>query len=146
MAGHLQSVGRILLVVQPVEPPTDDEWTFALAKMRERRACVLVLTDGGSPTEPQRERMRDALRGRTVPMAIVSASPIPRLVTSVVALFNKAVASFGPESIDRAYAFLGLDAAERERVAQALLAVQRTIMPAKHATLEGVLRSFACSA
>jgi hypothetical protein len=117
---HFFANGDFFLLVHGAEPPDDAAWDRYLAALARvdrpnRFARILVLTEGGSPSSEQRERLGKAsTKGDR--SAVVCSAAVPRFVVSMLALINKDVRAFAPGDYARAVAFLDLGADEQKRV------------------------------
>jgi hypothetical protein len=119
-------VGPVLLLVENADPPSDFEWDDCLTKLAEfrpdfTRVRVLVITDGGGPTQPQRKRLSALAEGHPMYVAVVSESMKVRFIVSSVALFLREIASFRQNELDQAYDHLQLDSHIRFLADRAIL-------------------------
>ena len=110
-------VGWLLLVRQSAAQPSDAEWDRFLTLLREARPTferikILVLTKGGGPSAPQRERLAKTLEGKPVRVALVTDSVKVRFVAAMIALFHKDLRSFLEHEFRRACAHVGMTAEE----------------------------------
>jgi hypothetical protein len=114
---HYYTSGDLFLLVHGADAPADEDWdryADELARLDRsgRHAKILVLTEGGSPTGPQRARIQTASSDadRT---AVVSSAAIPRFAVSLIALMHRNIRSFAPRELERAMDFVGLSGDER---------------------------------
>lgn len=90
-------VYRLVIAVYGRRPPADEEWDGYVALLRREGPGVqhLVVTDGGGPTAPQRERLRAQLSDREAePVAVVTTSAALLVAVSIASLFNSHVSAF----------------------------------------------------
>jgi hypothetical protein len=110
-------LGGLLLAVAGSHPPLDDEWRaymeeVATAMVQELGLgsdliTSMVITDGGSPTAPQRAAMAALLRGRGVASAVVSDSTVLRVAITLVGYVNPGIRVFPSRDWLQAAAFVG---------------------------------------
>jgi len=129
-------LGRVVVVRQNAEPPSDQEWEQFLEVLREGRADferlrVLVLTEGGGPNAAQRESLARTLAGKTVRVAIVTDSIAVRFTVTVIALFHKDIRSFLTSELRKAHAHLGLQLEEVIAVERELAALAALLRPSR---------------
>jgi hypothetical protein len=107
--------------------PSDEEWDETLRIVVEQwqelgQLKVLVVSDGGGPTQAQRKRLERTLEGKPIRVAVVSDSMKVRFICSSVALFTSNLSSFKVSEMRAAYLWLNLSEHERklanEQVAQ----------------------------
>lgn len=121
--------GDLYLLVHGSEPPDDATWdryVEALARTGSSSAPakILVLTEGGSPTGPQRARI-ERVTSKSDRSAVVSSAAMPRFAVSVIALMNRSIRSFAPSDFARAVEFLDLTPDGREIALAEIEKVQR---------------------
>jgi len=121
--------GDLYLLIHGTESPDDATWdryVDALGRADRPKGFlkILVLTEGGGPTGPQRARL-EAVTVRGDRPAGVSSAAIPRFAVSVIALMNRSIRSFAPGDFDRAVEFLGLSADERRAALQQIESLKR---------------------
>lgn len=138
LASNLETrrLGRVVVVRQNAEPPSDQEWAQFLEILREGRADferlrVLVLTEGGGPNAAQRESLARTLAGKTVRVAIVTDSIAVRFTVTVIALFHKDIRSFLTSELRKAHAHLGLQLEEVVAVERELATLAALLRPSK---------------
>jgi hypothetical protein len=86
---------------------------------------MLVLTDGGSPTGPQRAKVQDVIRRDRPKTAVVSEAAAIRFVVTSLMFFNDNVGSFAPPRIDEAIDWFGLPPATAADTRRGLLRIAR---------------------
>jgi hypothetical protein len=114
-------VGRTFIVVYGPRNPTNEEWESYLAEVERHgfeSTVQLIVTEGGGPDSPQRKLLNDKLKGRPVPVAVVSKNPIIRGVVTALSWFNSQIRSFVPSHFADALRHLGLPAAEGKEIEQ----------------------------
>jgi LmbE family N-acetylglucosaminyl deacetylase len=114
-------VGRVLVLLESADAPSDPEWDRCLGLLAEfrddfSRVKVLVITAGGGPTPPQRRRLSAVTQEHSVHVAVVSDSMRVRFIVASAALFLREIATFRRAEIAMAYRHLGLDPAEQRAV------------------------------
>jgi len=114
-----RKVGSLVLLREGKQDPTDAEWEETLQVLADAREeiekiRVLVVSDGGGPTQAQRKRLQITLAGKPIRAAVVSDSMKVRFICSSVALFTSNLASFRSSEMTGAYDWLGLSPRERQ--------------------------------
>jgi hypothetical protein len=79
-----------------------------------------VFTDGGGPNASQREALKRALGGQSLPVAVVSDSLKMRFISAAVALINKDQKGFNRNEVAQAYSHVGLDVHDARLVERAV--------------------------
>lgn len=111
------SNGICLLFLHSAEPPPLEGWQESLALMREAetdlkgdlsRFSMLVVTDGGAPTGEMRNSFVGWLNKRTVPIAVISDSPMARGVVTAISWFNPKIKAFSPSRWQDALSHAGV--------------------------------------
>ena len=95
----LKVIDRLFIVVYGTADPTDEEWRGYLELVEHHgveRTMQLICTDGGEPTSTQRRHLNEVLRGRTVPVAVVSGSARVRGTVTALSWFNRKIKAFSP--------------------------------------------------
>ncbi len=102
-------VDRLFLVAYGTADPTDEEWDAYLDLVKHdgiERTMQLIYTDGGEPSAPQRQVLNELLRGRSVPVAVVSGSIRVRATVTALSWFNRKIRAFPPSALRDAIAYL----------------------------------------
>jgi hypothetical protein len=126
---------ELVILRENAEDPSDAEWGDFLRVLAAGDGVwnvrVLVVTDGGSPSGEQRQRLKTVLGDSNVRAAIVTDSVKTRFVVSSIAFITSRIKSFSKREIDAAYEYLGLDVTQR-RLADRVLAelTEATCTPA----------------
>lgn len=125
-------IGSVLLLRQGTDNPSDVEWeeciTLLRAGLREHsRMKVLVRTDGGGPTIPQRRKLQEAAAGSQIFVAVVSESVRVRFIVSSVALVTTWIQSYRVREMSDAYQHLQLTASEQNAVDRNLAEMDKLI-------------------
>jgi hypothetical protein len=125
----LKQVGRVLVMVQNSNTPTDSEWDDFLTFVSEDPVGLrlFVMTDGGAPSGPQRKRLQAALKGAMPLVAAVSGSIKVRFVAATIALFHRTHGSYSLAEVNKAYDHLGLSPQERREVESAARALKERL-------------------
>jgi hypothetical protein len=117
-------VDRLFIVVYGTGDPTDDEWRHYLKVVEQHgidRTMQLVFTEGGRPTSSQSGYLNDrVLKGRTVPVAVLSASAGVRARVTALSWFNRKIRAFSPSAIRDALAYLEIPASRTELIGREL--------------------------
>jgi hypothetical protein len=109
----IRVIDRLFVVVYGTANPTDAEWTEYLQLVDRHgvdRTMQLIFTDGGQPSVEQRLALRELLRGRTVPVAVVSDSLRARGTATALSWFNIKIRAFSPSALPDALAYLEIPA------------------------------------
>jgi hypothetical protein len=102
-------IDRLILVAYATKYPTDQEWDDYLGLIERQgieRTMQIIATDGGTPTAAQRQRLKELLAGRSVPVAVISRSPLVRGSVTTLSWFNSQIKAFPPEGLGNALAYL----------------------------------------
>lgn len=108
-------VGQTFIVVYGTRNPSNEEWEGYLAVVERQgfeSTVQLIVTEGGGPDSPQRKLLNDKLKGRSVPVAVISKNPIIRGVVTALSWFNTKIRAFVPSNFAEALRHLGLPASE----------------------------------
>lgn len=99
---------RTAVTVLGRNPPSDEEWEAVCAFCRAPNppVRVLVLSAGGAPTSPQRQKILEASGGKGLPQAILSESQFVRGVVTAISWFVKDVRAFAPSDLQSALDYL----------------------------------------
>ena len=108
----------MIVIRQNKDTSSDQDWDDFLDMLVERRPefaklKILVVTDGGGPSQAQRKRLEVALAGKPVRVAVVSDSMKTRFIVSSIALLNRDMSSFRASELSQAYDHLSLTLDER---------------------------------
>jgi hypothetical protein len=106
-----EMVDRVFLVAFGPEDPTDQEWSAYLRAVEAQgieHTMQLVVSAGGVPTAAQRRLLTEKLAGRTVPVAVLSASLWVRGVARVMRFWNRSIQAFSPYELPDALAHLDI--------------------------------------
>lgn len=129
-----RSLGRLLILRENADPPSDAEWDECLRLLSDHRhdyskVKVLVVTEGGGPTPEQRKRLSRTTEGQPIHVAVVTDSMKVRFIVSSVALFLREIASFRRGDLHGAFAHLNLDAHEMQVAERALAEMDGLVSP-----------------
>lgn len=108
----------LLVLRENAVTPRDEDWDAFLTVLEKNRdnfarLRILVRTEGGGPSAPQRKRLEKALGGRPVRVAVVTNSVAVRFIVSSIALLNREIRTFSVDELANAYQHLRLNPAER---------------------------------
>lgn len=143
----------VLLALHAEAAPSDAEWDKYLDAMpgvlAHPNGVGMVLTDGGTPSTAQRERMRKKDAGAVRCNAIITDRPVVRCVVTAVSWFNPKVCAFAPREFLQAFSFLGLSGAQIASVCATLEQLNHGLSPKsrvlgeslQHVRLDGHLNS-----
>ncbi|HKO51076.1 MAG TPA: hypothetical protein VJV79_25380 [Polyangiaceae bacterium] len=110
--------GRLMVVVQGAEDPSNLEWQRMLTDEAGRalpsQSRTLIVSYGGKPDGRQRELLGKQIARRPAPTCIMTKSALVRAIATALLFFNRNMKVFGLEERDRAYEFLGFSAQERD--------------------------------
>lgn len=117
-----QFLGSVHIVVCGSEEPSKDEWHAYLQQFlaatkdgkEVEHVRTLVFSDGGGPNSAQRKSAADILKGRAIPVAIVSHNPVMRGVVTALSWFNPKVRAFAPEALGAAMKYLEIADPKRD--------------------------------
>lgn len=130
-----ETVGRVSVVVHGRLQPTALEWgeyiSYARGNVAIKDLQVLVRTHGGSPDGAQRKTMEDMSRQdypRPPKVAMITESVVVRAVMAISTVFNPRIKCFAPDQMSIAFAYLGLDAHERERSMRVLETLEKKVL------------------
>lgn len=115
---------RLYLAVHDSIPPTDREWSRWLTLCRERASSemrCLVETRGGAPNPRQRKQLTDLLDNKNqLRVGIMTESLLVRGVLTALSWAGLPMHGFALGAHEQACDWLGLSAAEREQIREAL--------------------------
>ena len=123
-------IDRLFLVVLGVDPPTNDEWCDYLAAVERHgidRTMQLIYTDGGAPDANQRHCLEEIIRGRLVPVAVVSPSARIRALVTAMSWFNRKIRAFPPSSFRDAIGYLEIPLSRVELIEAALAELREAL-------------------
>jgi hypothetical protein len=110
----------LMILYQTERTPTDAEWDTYLAAIKGPSKAnllrCLVITEGGHPTQAQRERMTRIVDSKRTRVAVISPAATVRFVVSVLALVNRDIKAFSPKEYHAACSHIGLARVEHETV------------------------------
>ncbi|MEI9953047.1 MAG: hypothetical protein WDO74_29725 [Pseudomonadota bacterium] len=110
--------GRLTVVVHSAENPSNLEWQRMLTEESARGQLedgrTLIVSYGGGPDGHQRELLGRQIGRTPAPTCIMTKSVLVRAITAALLFFNRNMKVVGLEERDRAYAFLGFSAQERD--------------------------------
>jgi hypothetical protein len=112
-------VDRLFIVVYGAGDPTDEEWRDYLKVVEQHgidRTMQLVFTEGGRPNSSQSGYLTGLLKGRTVPVAVLSASAGVRARVTAMSWFNRKIRAFAPSAIRDAIAYLEIPASRTDLI------------------------------
>lgn len=132
----LRRVGSMVLIRQGVENATNEEWDEFLkflAKHREELPTIkiLVRTDGGVATAPQRKLLAETLGQTHVLVAVVSDHMLVRFAGATIALFQRKYRQFSTKEIGDAYGHLGLTMQEQKLAEVAIKELETILYPSQ---------------
>lgn len=111
---------------------TDAEWArYAeeLAKVGKGGArSLLVIADGPGPTPAQRRMMKDEDWFKTFRTAVVTKSPVVRVIASVIAWVTPNMFVFAPDQIQAAFECLSIPEDARPRVLDEIASMRARIL------------------
>lgn len=132
----------LLLALHGEAAPSEAEWDRYCAAiprvLAHPNGMGMVLTDGGTPTTAQRDRMRKVDGGAVRCNAIISDSAIVRGVVTAVSWFNPKICAFAPDEFSRACKLIGLDAAQIASVCGALEQLNLQLSPRSRVLVEAL--------
>jgi polysaccharide pyruvyl transferase WcaK-like protein len=99
----------LMVSYQLEKVPVDAEWDAYIAALTGANAprCI-VITEGGYPSQAQRERLSVATHGKMTKVAVISPATTVRFGVSVLALVNRQIKSFSPNEFRAAFFHVGL--------------------------------------
>jgi hypothetical protein len=123
----------LLLALHGEAAPSDAEWEPYLDAIPRVLAhpsgMGIVLTDGGTPSSAQRERMRRKDGGAVRCNAIITDNAIVRGVVTAVSWFNPKICAFAPDDFSRACQLIGLDDTQITSVCAAFKQLDQQLSP-----------------
>jgi hypothetical protein len=122
----------LMILYQTKRTPTDAEWDTYLAAIegpsKTNLLRCLVITEGGHPTQAQRERMTGIVDSKRTRTAVISPATAVRFVVSVLALVNRDIKAFSPKEYHAACSHIGLARAEHANVEVVVGRLRRKLM------------------
>jgi hypothetical protein len=109
-------IDQTFIVVYGASNPTNEEWEEYLGEVERQgfeSTVQLIVTEGGGPDSLQRKLLNEKLKGRSVPVAVVSRSTITRGVVTALSWFNTKIRAFMPSDFAGALRYLGVPEAQR---------------------------------
>jgi sugar (pentulose or hexulose) kinase len=107
----------VIVSVNGRTDPTDAEWdaymeaitqTLAHHKGDLTRIRGISISAGGGPASAQRAKVNQLLSGRTVRVAIITASSVGRGIVTALSWFNPMIRAFSPARLSDAIRYLEL--------------------------------------
>lgn len=114
-------IDRLFLVAYGTRDPTNVEWDAYLDLVDRHgvtRTQQLIYTDGGEPNAHQRRELNELLKGRQVPVAVVSTSVRIRGTVTALSWFNRKIKAFPPSAMKDALAYLEIPEMRRDMIEQ----------------------------
>src|SRR5665213_3514955 len=126
-------VGSMLAIRQNKNEATAKDWADLQADMSAHQAelaetKILVYTDGGTLTAPQRKELMAVLGDSHALVATVSDSMKVRFAGSTISLFQKNYKQFTTSEIRQAYAHLQLTVPEQRQVEAVLKELEAKVL------------------
>jgi len=125
----------LMILYQTEGTPTDAEWDTYLAAIKGPSKAnllrCLVITEGGHPTQAQRERMTRIVDSKRTRVAVISPAATVRFVVSVLALVNRDIKAFSPKEYHAACSHIGLARVEHESVEVVVGRLRQKLMSSK---------------
>ncbi len=119
-----------LVYVSTAQRPCEGDWRQYIefvATHRHRVRKGLVLENGRGPNAAQRKALVDVLGDLEVLTAVVMKDPLTRGVVTALSWFKRGFATFRPDEVDRALAWLQLGSDEAKEVLALASALQRLL-------------------
>ncbi len=133
----IKVIARLFLVVYGATNPTDEEWRGYLQLVERHgvdRTMQLICTDGGGPTSAQRGELNVLLRGRHVPVAVVTASARVLLTVTALSWFNRRIRAFPPSALRDAIGYLEIPASRTDLIQREITRLQEDLGQGRQAT------------
>jgi hypothetical protein len=105
------TISNCVIYVSSTVPPTDADWDHYLAfikanfKPREK-AKALVFERGRGLSLPQRQRLDESTEHLELAVAIISDSPVTRLVVNALSWVKRGYKAFSTSELDEAIRYL----------------------------------------
>jgi hypothetical protein len=127
-------LGSLLVIRHNKNDATEQDWDEFLKFLSTNRAQldrirILIYTDGGIPTAPQRKRLAATLEGIHMLVGCVSDNIKVRFSGATIALFQKNYRQFSLAEIEKAYEHLHMTPSERERALAAFKELEADLSP-----------------
>ncbi|HEY0467737.1 MAG TPA: hypothetical protein VGC79_26230 [Polyangiaceae bacterium] len=127
-------VGSMLAIRQNRNEATAKDWADLQADLSKHQAeldhtKILVYTDGGTLTAPQRKELMAVLGDSHALVAAVSDSMKVRFAGSTISLFQKNYKQFTTAELSKAYEHLQLTIPERRQVEAVLKELEAKVYP-----------------
>jgi hypothetical protein len=121
----------IVYVAAPVAPAAHD-WASYLAYLRatglpNARTVALVIDPGPGPTAAQRRELLAAMGEFDPKSAVLLSSIFARGVITALSWFKRGFHAFGPNDLELALRFLGIDGARADVVRRCVAEIQREL-------------------
>lgn len=105
------------MILVQVATATDEEWgayLVELGKAAKAGANLLVIAAGPGPTAPQRRALKNVGLPASLHTAVVSASPVARMMTKILGWVHPNMFAFTPAEMDEAFNRLGVPLERRK--------------------------------
>lgn len=128
-----RATGNLIVAGHTSAHPTSSEFdefiesTVKVHAAHGKEVRCLVLTDGGSPDERQRQALAARVDVSSVPVAVVSSVASVRFVVSTFSFLNRAIKSFSPTELDGILRHLGLSPAQLPQIQAMALDIQKEL-------------------
>jgi hypothetical protein len=120
-----------------------DAWLLEFNRFKSRSDVVrvIVLSDGGGPTNAMRKRMTDAVGDdvKKIKNAIISDTASVRFVASTLSFFTDNIWSFSPREIHSALKALSYSDREQDNVLRELGRLARAIPAGRFASFDAAM-------
>jgi hypothetical protein len=102
----------LILALHTRLAPSDAEWdrycSWVPGLLPHPNGACVVLTDGGAPSNTQRERLRKQLGTEARWTAVISDKPMVRGVVTAIRWINPKVCAFAPWEFPQAFKYIGV--------------------------------------
>jgi hypothetical protein len=115
----VRRVDRLFIVVYGATNPTDDDFGRFLESLNRfgvDGSMHLVVTEGGEPSQEHRARLRALIRGRFVPVAVLSSSRRQRAMVNMQAWFRIPTKAFKMSEVHAALDYLRIPPQRYEHI------------------------------
>ncbi len=123
-------LGDLAISVFGLDGPTErefDDYMQAFLKQEITKMRSLTITAGGGPTAAQRKTLNEALKGRSLPAAVVSSAPMIRGVVTALSWFNPKIKAFPVDKLASALEYLEVPRVTWDGVHASVLKLEREI-------------------